>query len=97
MGLLPWGDWNGDGVVDWKDAAIESAMIQFQLDEMEREDREREEQARRARNMHMVELIREYGKPVLEYDDFRIICRENGYYTSEFTQEDLDEIQSELM
>ena len=33
---------------------------------------------------------------MLEYDDFCIICRENGYFTSEFTQEDLDEIQNEL-
>ena len=93
MGLLPWNDWNGDGVVDWQDTAIESAMIQFQMDEMEREKRERN----RPRNMHMVELIRAYGKSVLEYDDFRIICHKNGYFTEEFTQEDLDEIQRELM
>lgn len=97
MDLLPWNDWNGDGNVDWQDTAIESAMIQFQLDEMEREDREREERERKARNMHMVDLIRTYGKSILEYDDFRIICRENGYFTSDFTQDDLNEIQRELM
>lgn len=94
MGI--WNDWNGDGVVNWQDTAIESAMLQFQLDEMEREDREREARERRARNLRMADLIRDYGKPVLEFDDFRAICRENGYSTSDFTQDDLDEIQREL-
>lgn len=84
---MPWNDWNGDGVVDWQDTAIESTMVQFQLDEMEREER----------NMHMVEILREYGEPMFDYFDFCVFCSENGYSTSDFTQEDFYEIQSKLM
>lgn len=71
---------------------MESAMIQFQLEEMERDDNEKCEQ----RINNITELIRDYGKPVLEFDDFREICNANGYYTSDFSQEDLDEIQRRL-
>lgn len=89
MGLLPWNDWNGDGVLNWQDSAIESSMIMFQVDEMERQDRDN-------RIKHMTQLIQSYGKSVLEYEDFVEICNHSPYRVTEFTQEDLDEIQMRL-
>lgn len=89
-------DWNGDGVIDSRDDALELQMLMFMQDEMEREERERKEKERERRLEAMLRDIKASPSKTVETDEFARIARNNGYWLSDFTSEDIDELNSRL-
>lgn len=75
-------DWNGDGKCDFWDNVLETTIAMSMMDERRIDE--------------MVEAIKNDGSPTIDNAIFERLCNNLGYRMSDFTQEDIDEIQRRL-
>lgn len=75
-------DWNGDGKCDFWDNVLETTIAMNMMDERRIDE--------------MVEAIKNDGSSTIDNAIFERLCNNLGYSMSDFTQEDIDEIQRRL-